>query len=154
MSDQAHYTCEAVNEENAPAIQLIPSPPPQIFCSKNVLEYDTMYLLLPFHSFHLAFPEIINSGSTLDPVVGEVLGIECQVRGTPIPVVDWTKDSIPLSSTSGIFISISMEGVSRVTIDRASADDIGLYRCTATNSAGSVNRTIRIDSLQSEIFGN
>ena len=63
--------------------------------------------------------------------------------GTPVPDVTWTKngeavlDSLIVSSSAGV--------KNEVEIPSASTEDSGVYRCTASNLAGSTFMESRVE---------
>ena len=82
--------------------------------------------------------------ATQDPQEGNELVIVCMVTGTPDPTVVWSKDNVTLDDTQeNLFISVSPHD--QIRINSATPEDSGVYRCRASNPAGSVERTMRID---------
>ena len=91
-----------------------------------------------------ALPEAMISylPSDTDPYAGDEIEIYCDVTGTPRPQITWLRDSFVLGSTSNIHISSNN---ARLRIAMATQDNSGEYMCVATNNAGSVNDSIRMD---------
>ena len=87
-----------------------------------------------------AYPEI----ASITVQVSRELELGCAVGGVPTPEVIWTKNNLTLTSTDRLTISFTMEGVSSVRVESASLEDSGVYSCSASNAAGSVNRTVTV----------
>ena len=93
-----------------------------------------------------AKPVITAIKSTEDVTETENLEVECDIQGTPVPVVTWLRDGVALNdSESNIRISTGSDGNARVSIESVSQADSGLYECVATNLAASVNMSIMIN---------
>ena len=95
----------------------------------------------------VALPMIVRISSTPNPREGNQLIIECRVSGIPLPTVVWMKDGGALSNNETIdriFVSMSSEGVSRISISSSIVEDSGVYTCTARNPAGSASNMIRV----------
>nr|XP_051696750.1 hemicentin-2 isoform X2 [Oryctolagus cuniculus] len=68
---------------------------------------------------------------------GEEVTLDCEARGSPPPLVTWTKDSHPVlpgADRHGLLPSGSLR------LAQAQAGDSGHYECTASNPAGSASR--------------
>ncbi|KAK3562516.1 hypothetical protein QTP86_034766 [Hemibagrus guttatus] len=61
------------------------------------------------------------------------LTLLCSAQGIPKPSVSWTKDGVPLQSSTG-----------RLHIANPGAKDVGIYRCTANNEMGSDSETTQV----------
>jgi hypothetical protein len=75
-------------------------------------------------------------------IEGEPVTLVCPAAGTPTPTIVWYKDDR--------LVSRNEEGITQLTdgsleIDKTKAFDAGLYRCEATNVAGSVVREVELD---------
>ena len=75
------------------------------------------------------------------------------MTGVPAPTVEWTKDNITLSNAANtsVFVSAVIDGVARVRITEATIEDNGVYRCSATNVAGSASETFSIQNIRGEL---
>ena len=73
-----------------------------------------------------------------------MLEIECVVEGTPTPKVTWMKDDAILVTQGNLFISSGPNGVARVRIDSVLMVYSGMYSCSASNLAGSVQQTFLV----------
>ena len=65
-------------------------------------------------------------GSTILTINGNNVTISCDVRGFPIPSVEWTKDGVLLEAEGSILSILSVD-----------SDDTGPYTCTAKSPLGS-----------------
>ena len=95
----------------------------------------------------MLFGMIVSTSSTPNPREGNELIIDCVVSGIPLPTVMWMKDGGAFRTNETIdriFVSMSSEGVSRISISSSIIEDSGVYTCTASNAASSASDTIQI----------
>ncbi|XP_078696567.1 uncharacterized protein LOC144924834 isoform X6 [Branchiostoma floridae x Branchiostoma belcheri] len=84
---------------------------------------------------------------------GQKVTRDCHAKGHPLPSVAWVKDG-----SEDILDVEEVEGedehddhkILRLTIDEMRAEDEGLYRCVATNVAGSHDRKVTISIAEEE----
>uniref|UniRef100_A0A674MDA6 Ig-like domain-containing protein n=1 Tax=Takifugu rubripes TaxID=31033 RepID=A0A674MDA6_TAKRU len=69
---------------------------------------------------------------------GESVTLDCQIGGRPAPVVLWFREDYQIESSIDFQISYT-DGIARLTIREAFAEDSGRFSCTATNEAGTVS---------------
>lgn len=69
---------------------------------------------------------------------GESVTLECQIGGQPIPVIMWFREDYQIESSIDFQISYT-DGVARLLIREAFAEDSGRFSCTATNEAGTIS---------------
>lgn len=69
---------------------------------------------------------------------GESVTLECQIGGQPTPVVMWFREDYQIESSIDFQISYT-DGIARLMIREAFAEDSGRFSCTATNEAGTVS---------------
>uniref|UniRef100_A0A1I7VN34 Immunoglobulin I-set domain-containing protein n=1 Tax=Loa loa TaxID=7209 RepID=A0A1I7VN34_LOALO len=67
---------------------------------------------------------------------GQVATIECHVDAKPTANIVWTKDGVTLVESDRIEIHNTPNGACRVRISNFGKDDVGTYKCTATNTLG------------------
>ncbi|XP_028851746.1 hemicentin-1 isoform X2 [Denticeps clupeoides] len=72
-------------------------------------------------------------------VEGHMVSLLCDVQAYPQPEITWTRDGQLLQFSTGIHI---MPGGQMLQLPRARKEDAGQYVCTATNTAGQVQRSI------------
>ena len=76
---------------------------------------------------------------------GELLYLECEAKGVPAPLVIWRKNG-----------TIIQERTNRTYFkhDNATADDGGMYKCEASNSAGndSYMVVVKIKPVKGNLF--
>ncbi|EJW70444.1 hypothetical protein WUBG_18649 [Wuchereria bancrofti] len=70
---------------------------------------------------------------------GQVTTIECHVDAKPIANIVWTKDGITLTESDRIEIRNTPDGACRVRISNFCDDDVGIYKCTASNTFGTTD---------------
>ncbi|XP_023679444.1 vascular endothelial growth factor receptor 2 isoform X2 [Paramormyrops kingsleyae] len=63
----------------------------------------------------------------------DTASLTCQVTGTPMPTIVWTKNNQTLVQGSGVILT---QGNQTLTIQRVKKEDSGLYTCTACNAQG------------------
>ena len=84
-------------------------------------------------------------------VLGNPFDVNCTAMGIPLPIVEWSKDGMPIAS-NGSNISIvatiqvtdvgQMAVTSTLTITAVGIDDAGSYSCSATNDFGAETRIV------------
>ena len=91
----------------------------------------TLFLTVP--------PEIEYVSRDLDICEGSLVTLSCNATGSPTPSITWTRvadngtDSEPLPAVDGNYVISSVLRSSN-----------GTYRCTARNTARTVNRTVQV----------
>uniref|UniRef100_M3YMQ2 Hemicentin 2 n=1 Tax=Mustela putorius furo TaxID=9669 RepID=M3YMQ2_MUSPF len=68
---------------------------------------------------------------------GEEVTLDCEAQGSPPPLVTWTKDFLPVPSVTDRQRLLPSGSLRLV---QAQVSDSGLYRCTASNPAGSASQ--------------
>ncbi|XP_061016921.1 hemicentin-1 isoform X2 [Dama dama] len=89
-------------------------------------------------------PTIIGAGSPgeVSVVLNQDTTLECQVKGTPFPVIHWFKDGKPLFlGDSNIEI---LERGQALHLKNARRSDKGRYQCTVSNAAGKQSKDIKL----------
>ncbi|CAL4098573.1 unnamed protein product, partial [Meganyctiphanes norvegica] len=80
---------------------------------------------------------------------GAPVSLKCSAIGTPTPTLTWTRDSQPLLSSHrvrvGTFHSMMGEVVAHVNLSDVTVREGGLYTCIATNNAGTVAHSSRLN---------
>jgi hypothetical protein len=77
-------------------------------------------------------------------VESETASVTCRANGKPEPTYMWIKSSTQQDlATAGRFSVERNTGV--LTIRDVSKDDDGEYKCVATNAAGKIERTMKIN---------
>ncbi|XP_015914377.1 protein turtle [Parasteatoda tepidariorum] len=71
--------------------------------------------------------------------VGESVTLSCEAIGTPLPVVSWFKDNLPVQTSASLQITAS-----ELRISNIQQTDIGDYLCVARNKEGSVNALTKV----------
>ena len=115
-------------------------------------------LLCPyFFTLNAAVPVIVGTNLTPNLRSGESFFIECTVDGTPMPIINWTKngDILDEITDSRIRISVTVSSrndriSSRVEIFEATISYNGVYECIANSIAGSDSTSFPIELLQGQ----
>ncbi|KAK3542298.1 hypothetical protein QTP86_021960, partial [Hemibagrus guttatus] len=84
----------------------------------------------------LEAPSIVNNLSDQRVNVSDSTMLVCEARGTPTPVITWTKDNQTVVKGSGVILAQSNR---LLTIQRVKKEDSGLYTCTACNKQGCIS---------------
>ncbi|XP_055275068.1 hemicentin-1 isoform X3 [Moschus berezovskii] len=89
-------------------------------------------------------PSIIGAGSPgeISVVLNQETTLECQVKGTPFPVIHWFKDGKPLF-LGDPHIEILDRG-QVLHLKNARRSDKGRYQCTVSNAAGKQAKDIKL----------
>ncbi|XP_042230990.1 hemicentin-1-like isoform X2 [Homarus americanus] len=77
--------------------------------------------------------------NTVAEVMGKDSQLRCDVTGSPVPIISWLKDELPLTNSSGVEYSTA-EDRQVLVLHRVSSTSSGVYICNATNSVGSAVR--------------
>merc|ERR1719411_1738810 len=83
---------------------------------------------------------------------GSKLELKVQVKGDPDPMVTWTKDGKPITSSEVMEVKYK-NGVASVTINEVFPEDGGKYTCKATNTKGSVETSSKVTVIPMEKKG-
>ncbi|KAJ1172187.1 hypothetical protein NDU88_004037, partial [Pleurodeles waltl] len=85
-------------------------------------------------------PSISGSSDTVAVVVNNLVRLDCEARGIPVPSLTWLKDGRPVTGFSnGVQI---LSGGRVLTLTSAQISDTGKYTCVAVNAAGEKQRDI------------
>uniref|UniRef100_A0AC11BQX3 Hemicentin 1 n=1 Tax=Ovis aries TaxID=9940 RepID=A0AC11BQX3_SHEEP len=116
--DAGRYSCKAVNVAGA---------------SQKHFNID---VLVP--------PTIIGAGSPreVSVVLNQDTTLECQVKGTPFPVIHWFKDGKPLFLEDPNIEILDRGQV--LHLKNARRSDKGRYQCTVSNAAGKQAKDIKL----------
>ncbi|KAJ8737484.1 hypothetical protein PYW08_000079 [Mythimna loreyi] len=83
----------------------------------------------------MTMPSVEISPLVKDFYEGDLIELECRVRGNPTPSIRWQR-----ASNRPLPLSVSYYD-SRLVIESAKVEDSGEYRCIASNTVGSADRT-------------
>ncbi|NXD37078.1 TITIN protein, partial [Copsychus sechellarum] len=61
---------------------------------------------------------------------------ECVVTGTPVPVVQWFRGGMCVTTSTGKYVVSQKEGLHSLKVQTVGPSDSGLYRCQAMNRLG------------------
>ena len=103
--------------------------------------YNVMYFTCDIRSasypYKLAAPSppsiLENPENSIIASVGQTVTFTCSATGEPSPTISWTFNNVTLPPV----MFETNDGVSVLTITDIQTTDIGIYRCTASNSQGS-----------------
>ncbi|XP_060074132.1 myosin light chain kinase, smooth muscle-like [Ylistrum balloti] len=88
-------------------------------------------------------PVILHQLSDVSVVPGKSVTLQCDVRGTPVPMIMWRKDGQVIGNMPD-FHQTYDSNVARLTIKEIFEQDDGCYDCVARNNFGSVTSTCKL----------
>lgn len=91
---------------------------------------------IPIEHIEEVAPEFIEILHSCEAKPDEEAVLECKVTGVPMPEVKWFKDHVEVPLSAQIQAEALPDGTQRLIIKQAKIDNIGEYRCEATNEAG------------------
>ncbi|XP_017836914.1 obscurin isoform X3 [Drosophila busckii] len=74
--------------------------------------------------------------SALDVLEGEPLVLECVVDGSPLPTIQWFKDSEEVKPSQRVKLSNTPEGLVKLEINNCEPNDSGAYKLIISNPHG------------------
>lgn len=83
--------------------------------------------------FHVRFADVFHT-------LQNQLVLTCRARGNPLPVIEWTRDDMPIKLDERIGQTETLDGICELTINQPNVGDTGVYCCTATNNIGSIEQ--------------
>ncbi|XP_071947832.1 hemicentin-1-like [Antedon mediterranea] len=89
----------------------------------------------------LVAPMITGGLDTIKTVLGRRVRLPCDVSGTPKPLISWQKNYQILDESNEGY-RVLANGM--LYIEKATIDDAGIYRCIATNQAGTTAKKIEL----------
>uniref|UniRef100_A0A8I3WL30 Obscurin n=1 Tax=Callithrix jacchus TaxID=9483 RepID=A0A8I3WL30_CALJA len=81
-------------------------------------------------------PTFLRELSDETVVLGQSVTLACQVSAQPAAQATWSKDGVPLESSSRILISATHKNFQLLTILVVAAEDLGVYTCSVSNALG------------------
>uniref|UniRef100_A0A8C4SBG8 Ig-like domain-containing protein n=1 Tax=Erpetoichthys calabaricus TaxID=27687 RepID=A0A8C4SBG8_ERPCA len=84
-------------------------------------------------------PYLFKALKDVTVIEGESVTLVCQISGHPAPAVMWFREDYRIESSIDFQITYE-DGIVRLTIREAFAEDSGRFTCTATNEAGTLER--------------
>ena len=91
----------------------------------------------------------------LNPVLveeGQSALMMCEVKGKPLPRVDWFHSGRPITQDQNVSITQDTKGVCKLVIKKVKTDNTGLYTCKATNRAGEALSYSSIEVKRKDMF--
>ncbi|ELW67353.1 Obscurin [Tupaia chinensis] len=86
-------------------------------------------------------PSFLRELSDETVVLGQSVTLACQVSAQPAAQATWSKDGTLLESSSRLLISSTLKNFQLLTILVVTAEDLGVYTCTVSNSLGTAATT-------------
>lgn len=92
----------------------------------------------------LEAPEFIGDvKSPIQLTEGETADVSVQLKGKPLPDIEWYKDDKLIRKSSRVYFK-SEDNKFTLIIDDATPEDSGIYKCVAQSKAGSAEKTIKV----------
>lgn len=125
--DQGEYKCTATNECGSAS------------CSAELIVNEVVVM-----------PEFKGKMKHVDVIEGDTARFDVRVVGNPKPTTEWSKGGKPITD-GGRFKIVQSDDVHSLFIENASMDDFGSYKCVASNEAGRMQCSARLDVKDREI---
>ncbi|KAM8858182.1 titin-like [Synchiropus picturatus] len=93
---------------------------------------------VPAAGASVAPPTLVSGLSNVTVTEGESVALECTIHGDPPPVVMWFREDFQIQNSIDFQLTYE-DGVARMVIREAFAEDSGRFTCTATSEAGTVS---------------
>lgn len=97
-------------------------------------------------------PAILQALSDTVATCGRALTLQCQIKGSPAPMILWRKDGKMIGNTKD-FKQTYQNNIALLAIQEIMEQDGGCYECVARNSFGAVSSSFSITVHKGEIFG-
>lgn len=78
-------------------------------------------------------------------VVGDVLKLEAEIIGFPVPEIQWFKDGCPIRLSPEVNFVCQPNGVIGLLIDSARPEDAGVYTVNAVNKLGEASQKAKVE---------
>lgn len=98
----------------------------------------------------VTMPEFKEKMKHVDVVEGDTARFDVRVVGNPKPTIEWSKGGKPITD-GGRFRIEQSDDLYSLSIENASLDDFGSYKCVASNEAGRMQCSGRLDIKEREI---
>lgn len=121
IKDRGQYLCIAENDHGSD----------KLFVTLSVLAYPARILEPKFRE--------------VKTLAGNTVKLTCEAEGRPTPIVSWTlanQTQVDGHNAGKGRVSVNAEGT--LNIEQVSVSDRGLYKCIASNPAGSDTATVRL----------
>ena len=97
-------------------------------------------------------PEFKEKMKPVNVIEGDTARFDVRVLGNPKPVTEWSKGGKPIKDGGRFKIVQSDDSdLHSLLIENASMDDFGSYKCVASNEAGRMQCSARLDVKEREI---
>ena len=135
--DSGQYICTATNE---PLNIIRSSSPVQFPVYSKLFELAITTL----DTWFSVFPNITQSPTPVTLTVGGNFTLTCATTGSPSPVTTWLRDGTTVTSDPGHIQILPNE----ITVTGATVNDDGVYRCEASNPAGTTQAEAVVDVIR------
>lgn len=127
--DEGEYKCVATNEHGTAS------------CSAELLVNEAIVM-----------PEFKEKMKHIEVIEGDTARFDVQVLGNPKPVTEWSKGGKVITDGGRFKTVQSDDGDSHsLLIENVSMDDFGSYKCVASNEAGRIQCSARLEVKERQI---
>lgn len=127
--DEGEYKCVATNEHGTAS------------CSAEVLVNEAIVM-----------PEFKEKMKHIEVIEGDTARFDVQVLGNPKPVTEWSKGGKVITDGGRFKTVLSEDGdLHSLLIENVSMDDFGSYKCVASNEAGRMQCSARLEVKERQI---
>ncbi|CEF63660.1 Hemicentin-1 [Strongyloides ratti] len=123
IEDIGEYKCEAVNKKGK---AITDSKLDVKHAEEQVISDDS----------NLPEPMFIEPLQPQSVAPGDTIELRCQINEDSKSTIQWLKDNKPIVITPNIKEEYLQDGVLKLTIQNASAEDVGVYQCIGINKKG------------------
>lgn len=92
-------------------------------------------------------PGFIKPLENVSAAAGDPIKIEGRIIGYPFPKVEWTRDGLPIRTSSGLTIIKQPNGIIGLETDKCRPDQAGVYDVVITNKLGETSGQAAIEVL-------
>lgn len=84
---------------------------------------------------------------------GEIIELECEVKGNPMPTITWYHNKRPIKETRNMRLkTIKETGYSQLTIFEIFKDDEGEIKCVAENKFGKTESITNLNVIGNRFY--
>lgn len=119
----------------------------------TTIEAGQIHAIISFITFTFVLsvkdqaPHFVARLENKSAVSGERIILQCEVTGSPLPLICWRKDG-RLVQTSSNCVQSFYGGVARLEIMQASAQDSACYECVASNPVSELSCQCHVQVVQ------
>lgn len=90
-------------------------------------------------------PEIVNDMQNVQSFEGNEARFDIRLKGIPKPKVEWYYGANKITDRKKYYMIEDEDGLNSLVVTNVKFDDVGLYKCVASNEAGKVSGRASLD---------